>query len=176
MEALKQIPAMADPAAIPLRDYLLPKEVGWWPPAPGWWGLLGLSLLLVTIAALVVRRYRRQQWRRDARELLAALAHSYEQEQDAHGLARGVSIFLRRVCLSRFADQAGAELGGEEWLCLLDKMRRPRRQRTALWGTPLGRQLLAAAYNPRAELEGELLLSACRQWLAALPPRPWRKP
>ncbi|MGB5468066.1 MAG: DUF4381 family protein, partial [Sedimenticolaceae bacterium] len=29
-----------------LRDYHLPDAVGWWPPAPGWWLLFGLLLVL----------------------------------------------------------------------------------------------------------------------------------
>ena len=45
-----------NPAAsnLQLRDIHLPDAVSWWPPAPGWWLLLG-GLLLALLFIRVIR-------------------------------------------------------------------------------------------------------------------------
>ena len=43
-----------------LRDIHLPADPAWWPPAPGWWLLLGPALLAIAAAAILLRPRR---WR-----------------------------------------------------------------------------------------------------------------
>ena len=66
-----------DPEQIPLRDLHLPEAVGWWPLAPGWWGVIALALIA---AALLVRWYlqlrSQSAARRHALQQLAALTAS----------------------------------------------------------------------------------------------------
>jgi len=35
-----------DPLA-PLRPLHLPDQIGWWPPAPGWWLLAGVAAVVL---------------------------------------------------------------------------------------------------------------------------------
>ena len=54
------------PIDLPLRDIHLPDPVSWWPPAPGWWLLFGLSLVLGGL--LVWHRLRRRRREAAARQ------------------------------------------------------------------------------------------------------------
>ena len=38
--------------ALPLKDLHLPAEIGWWPLAPGWWGVI--AVLAVVAAAVIL--------------------------------------------------------------------------------------------------------------------------
>lgn len=161
---------------LPLRGYHFPDPVSWWPPAPGWWIILGSAVLLLFAGAFFLRHYRRQQWRRDALSALDVIGERYKRTGNTHDLAEQLSIFLRRVCLTRFPDDSGTHLTGEQWLGYLDAVSTTRRGDQALFLTPLGRQLLETAYNPAADVDASVLLRACRTWVRSLPAQPtWRK-
>ena len=104
-----------------LRDYHLPEPVGWWPPAPGWWLLFGLSLVL---GGLLVwrglRRRRRAAAARQAERELARLRAALDGQGDPATFVRGLSRLLRRYALARFPGQRAAALTGEDWLRFLD--------------------------------------------------------
>ena len=54
---------------LPLRDIHLPDPIGWWPLAPGWWGVLGLVLLIIS----GIFWWRRKKHRRNSTPWQAAL-------------------------------------------------------------------------------------------------------
>ena len=88
-----------------LNDIVLPPGIPWWPPAPGWYGLL---LLLISIVSwLLWRRWRR--WRADAyrRAALRTLA----AQQDAAAVAE----LLRRTALAFATRETVAGMAGETW-------------------------------------------------------------
>lgn len=107
-----------DPLAA-LRDIRLPHDPSWWPPAPGWW-LLGLLVLIVV--ALVVKGARTLLGRRRAlRPLVAArymLAHiesDLARDGDHVRAVRRLSVLLRRYLLARFPGAGPAALSGGQW-------------------------------------------------------------
>jgi len=127
-----------------LRDILLPDSPGIWPPAPGWW-LLGALVLLLFFAIgrnLLARWKRRRHRLRLRAEVDAALAAA------ASPLERliALSALLRRWC--RMHEAGGAALAGEAWLEALDR---------GLDGAPFrsgpGRLLLLGPYMPQPPLE-----------------------
>jgi len=146
---------------LPLRDIHLPEPVGWWPPALGWWLLLGL-LLLATIGLVFL--WRRRQGRRYRRLALAEL-EGLAQLPPAE-LAAGLSQLLRQAALCYFPAQECAGLWGEDWLRFLD---RPFNDQPFSQG--IGRALLDAPYRPEASVDGPALLDLGRRWLKRLPPR-----
>jgi hypothetical protein len=123
-----------------------PPPVGWWPLAPGWWGL-GALVLLALAAALWWYRQPRRRTRR------AALAEFKRLESAAHDdqrLAHALEHLLRRYALARYGREQVAGLGGEAWLAFL-----VAHGGTVLGGEP-GASLLRAAYgSPRPPAQGD---------------------
>lgn len=105
-----------------LKDIHLPEPIGIWPPAPGWYALAVLLLLLVMALMMALRRsYVQGLPKRQALRLL----QQYEQEhklgkKDALICAR-VSELLKRVALAYFPRQQVAGLKGEQWIAFLNQ-------------------------------------------------------
>ncbi|NOY17738.1 MAG: DUF4381 domain-containing protein [Gammaproteobacteria bacterium] len=103
-----------------MRDIHLPGEPGLWPPAPGWWILAALLLvLLVWVAWAALRRYRLHR----SRQRILAMLSELEQEADNNTPERiaQISILLRRLALMRYPRQRVAALTGTDWLSFLDE-------------------------------------------------------
>ena len=110
----------ADPLA-ELRDIHLPGQIETWPPAPGWW-LLALLLLAAVIAgfAFLIRRWRANRYRREARVALRALHNSWQAQQDDQAYLTDLQVLLKRTALTRFPREDVASLTGEAWVQFLD--------------------------------------------------------
>lgn len=136
-----------DPAEIPLRDLHLPADIGWWPPAPGWWlllGLAGIGLLALIVFALKARAGNAA--RCAALRMLDEYAGDYRRHRNPVVLATQVSALLRRVMLAYAPRSEIAGLTGREWLEWLD-----RDLDDAAFAGGVGRQLLELPYrNPDA--------------------------
>ena len=110
----------------PLRD---PALVGWWPPAPGWWLLLGLILLLlIGLALFLWRRYRRNAYRRLALRQLQAIQVQYRQDGDSSRFITAVNALLKSVALVAYPRRDVASSSGEEWLEFLNGTLKPAEQ------------------------------------------------
>ncbi len=161
------MPLVPSAQELPLRDIHLPPDIGFWPPAPGWWLLLA-GLVLVALGGLWLIRFRqRRHYRRLALRDLARLEASVNIE-----LAASLSRLLRQAALCHFARQEVAGLQGVAWLKFLD-----RPFNDAPFSEGVGQVLADAPYRPAAEVDAAALCDLCRSWLQKLPPRPlsfWR--
>ena len=111
-----------DPAEIPLRDLHLPAEISWWPPAPGWWLLLGLAGIGVLVLTVFARKARAgNAARRAALRVLDDYAGDYRRHRNPVILATQVSALLRRVMLAYAPRSEVAGLTGRDWLEWLDR-------------------------------------------------------
>jgi hypothetical protein len=152
--------AATDPLA-GLRGYHLPEAVSWWPPAPGWWLLALLALVLAALSARwLTRRYRSGAPARAAMRELAELRAGYARHGDAAAYAGGMSRLLRRYALTRFPRGEVAGLSGEDWLAFLDAHGGGGRFRRGP-----GRPLVDAPYRPDAELQAEALAQLVAEWI-----------
>jgi len=147
----------ASPAGLEaLRDIHLPHAIGWWPPAPGWWGLALFVLALGALAAWLLRRRRARTSRLALREL-ARIEAGFVAGADRARLAGELSALLRRVALARFERARVAALHGEAWIAFLAEAS-PR------LSPGIARELLLALY---AGERREVPAGAPEQWIAS---------
>jgi len=145
---------------LPLKDIHLPAAIGWWPPAPGWWLLLVLSLALPTAGYWLYRRLTRKTPLKAARKFLAELRA--QNELDPAACLRELSALLRRVSISRDPRSQVAHLHGDAWLQFLDQG-----LADAPFSTGPGRCLADAHYRPSAptDLDLNAIFAVCERWL-----------
>ena len=131
-----------DPVAQPdwlaqLAPAHAPPPLGWWPLAPGWWGLL---LLLVGALISIWFWYRspRQRLRRSG---LRELVHIDGTSLGDTALAHALEHLVRRYAVARYGREAVAGLSGSRWLEFT--IARGATQ----WQGPTGEALLQAAYG-----------------------------
>ncbi len=149
------------PDALPLHDIHLPAPIGWWPPAPGWWILSGLLLLVPLLVWGWWRFRQRRRMRQLALQQLEKLTDFPETE-----LLIALSRLLRQAAIIHFPRQDCAGLSGQDWLEFLDRSLNDRP-----FSTGIGRCLSDAPYRPGTEVDTVALLDLCRRWLKKLPPQ-----
>jgi hypothetical protein len=143
-----------------LHDIHLPAAVSWWPPAPGWWGVLALVLIVAGLVYVIYTRRRRNRWRAKALAELARLRDAAPER-----LLRDLSVLLRRVAISRFPRHDVAALTGEAWLAFLDRSLGDAKA----FQSGAGRVLLSGPYASNAEVDTASLIVLCERWIKQLP-------
>lgn len=111
-----------DPSQLPLRDLHLPEAIGWWPLAPGWWGVIVLAT--IGLGWLLVKVWQQRQFnapRRYAMRELQQVEAEYLQHRNVVKLGQQVSELLRRAMLAYAPRHEVAGLTGEPWLQWLDR-------------------------------------------------------
>lgn len=90
----------------------------WWPPAPGWWLLLGIVLVLALwLGRWWLHRHRRQ------RELARYFDETLARAASPPAQVAAMSELLRRA--ARRIDPQADRLQGEAWLAFLDAGLKP---------------------------------------------------
>ena len=134
-----------------LNDLALPPEVPWWPPAPAWYLVIGLALLLAIV--LGVRGWQRWQanaYRRAARRELATMESASE-----------IASLLRRTALASTPRELVASMHGKEWLAWLSARSRDPMP------DDIGRQLDAGIYAPPGDQQSiEHLRNYAARWIS----------
>ena len=93
-----------DPASLDrLHDIVAPPPVPWWPPAPGWYFVLGL--LLVLFLVLSVRAFihwQRNRYRREALAEFARLEKLLRASASPSAVLAELSRLLKRAAVTAF--------------------------------------------------------------------------
>ncbi|WP_022962262.1 DUF4381 domain-containing protein [Halopseudomonas pelagia] len=134
-----------------------PAPIPWWPPAPGWWLVLGAVCLLSLTAPFLLMRWRR----RSAIKLRAqqALRDIPATLTDQQWLAE-VNTLLKRLLKQR-GDAAATRLFGQAWLdYLCAHYPRPQRRSLEPLAADLYRKTPQLSAQQRRDLHREL-----RRWL-----------
>jgi hypothetical protein len=144
-----------------LRDISGLDAIGWWPPAPGWWAVMALLLVILT-GVYFYRRYQVRKaagWQAEAESMFAGL----RAETDGKKKAATLSDLLRRLAIRHHDRDACAGLEGQAWLEWLS-MNDPEGfdwQKEA-------RIIIEAPYAPDGSVAGndmELLITAAERWV-----------
>ena len=141
-----------------LHDIVLPEAVGLFPLAPGWYILLLLFLTLLFHFALKdYRNYKKEQYRRDAFEVLAGL----EQKNRANTLA--LLSLAKRVGLSAYGREDIAILNGDDWWDFIEE------HSQAKVGSALRKEIQILLYQDAAtfsESTFDAVLGFVTEWIA----------
>lgn len=104
---------MKDPLAA-LRPLHAPEPVSWWPPAPGWWIVFVLAVVVIVLIYNYRKRLASQR---------AALHELNQLKKNMDNIAHPVAIInqlLKRYALTCWPMTEVASLTGESWLAFLD--------------------------------------------------------
>ncbi|MBZ2168327.1 DUF4381 domain-containing protein [Marinobacter sp. F4216] len=142
-----------------LRDIHLPETGGFWPPAPGWWALALLLVILVIAGFWLARRHRQKNaWRRQASAEMAELEKN--QVPDAQWFSQ-LNSLLKRAARQRYPDLHPEALSGEAWIAfLLDKAPGER-----IASRPVVEAMVHATWQPDTAGDPHQALEFARRWL-----------
>src|SRR5262245_66626316 len=90
-----------DMSALPLRDIHLPGAISWWPPAPGWWVLAALAMLVAVVVGLY---YWRERHRRTALRALRQVQAALGRGAEPVVCLQQASTVLRRFAMTGARD------------------------------------------------------------------------
>lgn len=146
--------------SLPLRDIHLPNPIGWWPLAPGWWGL-GVTLLVLVAGLIAWFRHRRRQT--PIKSALAELAWiEADASMDPAQKIQALSILMKRTAISLKGRETVAGLTGDEWVSWLDNVWPDERR----FSQGPGQWLLEGPYRPDFDFsELSQIITLCNEWL-----------
>ena len=149
-----------DPLA-QLRDIHQPNMIESWPPAPGWWLLATLALvMLITLVSRVFRYWRGNRYRREAIKEMNELLNDWRYHKDDRLYLTSLQGLLKRVALTAFPRDDVASLTGEAWVQFLDRSSNSR-------DFSVGEMelLIDGNYKPNIVANVESIQSLASQWV-----------
>jgi hypothetical protein len=157
----------SDPTSLDrLHDIVLPSTAPWWPPAPGWYWILGFAVIVVlTFAFRFFFYWQRNCYRREALSELAQLDAMLGDPAQSAAAVITFAELLKRAALSAWPRESVASLTGSAWFVFLD-----RAGHTKSFSEGLGASLEQAAYDQRladgmSEAQLRELAALVRGWL-----------
>ena len=143
-----------------LRDIHTAAPVGWWPPAPGWWVLaLLLLVLLGWLGRRVLERYRIHQRRKQMLGWVDHLNANIDPQRDPQAYLSTLNRIFKLVALRAFPDQHCAALSGQEWVdFLIEKTKKTQSADTL-------EVLATGPYDPAPKFNPDQLSELSRYWI-----------
>lgn len=122
--SLAPLPPVPDPsgadALAGLRDIHLPPDVPFWPPAPGWFALAGLVVLVLLVLAVREWLWRQTVAYQAMRAFEAAIA---VRGADAQAIAAAAAGVMRRLVRAQYGEDRATPTEAQ-WIALLMDGRR----------------------------------------------------
>jgi len=148
---------------LPLRDIHLPEQIGWFPPALGWW----LLIIFVPIISYFLIAFLQKLFKKTAIKEAQKLLLQLEKNENLTPLekVRELSILLRRVAINRMSEKDKiSSLTGRAWLDYLDQS-----LKDAPFKNGVGQCLANAPYQKElsAEIDLGALFALAQKWLNA---------
>jgi hypothetical protein len=99
-----------------LRDIHGAPQAPWWPPAPGWWVLALIALVLVTmLMRKLISLYRVRQRRKKMLGWVDALNGKLDPAAEPQAYLGGLNRIFKLVAVRAFPGQKCASMAGREW-------------------------------------------------------------
>lgn len=146
-----------------IEEVVLPELVSWWPHTVGWKVLaIGVLLYLCMRAYKATLVWQHNHYRRVALKKLDQLSFTYK---DAPQSIYQVPLILKATALHAYPRVEVAQMSGSQWLKVLDS-----KCKTTKFVSPVGKQLLAIAYQPMEDWqlqEGQAnrIFDLARTWI-----------
>lgn len=147
-----------------LRDIHLPAEIGWWPPAYGWW----IVCLLILLGCYFLFKHWRSnralrplpapQVCKPALRELQRLEQEYADDPDQ--LIKELSVLLRRSAISLHGRHRISGLSGDSWLEFLDEQ-----SDSHAFTKHFHKMLTEWPYRETSNASASDLVNAVRRWL-----------
>ena len=149
-----------NPALAALRDIHSAPDIAIWPPAPGWWVVAALLLVLLVWAGIKLIAYlRRMALQRRVLRQLDSCEETYSINGDLRSFASAVNLILKRVALRKFGRAQISVLYGPAWAQFLaESGGRPDDQDS--W-----QELAGAPYRTQPSLDAATSLELARGWV-----------
>ncbi len=139
-----------------LRGVHEPTSLGFWPPAPGWWLILCLIILLFLLWRWLKGR-KTPNYKKMANEELTNILANYEIQGNSHQATVEIALLIRKLILASETSMPVANLTGDEWLAYLDK-----KSQSQLFSEGAGRALKTVVYQKTSNVKISDLLDATK--------------
>lgn len=143
-----------------LRDVHLPDPISWWPPAFGWWMIIGLLIIGGSMIFWAWTYRQRTRPRRLALAQLKEVKQQYAAHSDDHWAVVELSHLVRRVALATFPRSQVAGLSGQSWLQFLDTT-----GHTNQFSDGPGQSLRSGPYQQRQAGSAADLIPLIERWI-----------
>ena len=154
-----------------LRDVHLPADVGWWPPAIGWWLLaLILGWLLYRLARYWLAQYRQSRYKKQALLELDTYLLAWQQDDQDSAYLQAANGLLRRVCLHLQDGQKLSAQIGQQWADNLNRYSKAQLDPESILALTHG------AYRKQPAAEVERLHKNLSSWIKQHQTTPLDKP
>ena len=119
-----------------LHDIIVAPPVPWWPPASGWYWVLGLMIVML-LATLItgLMRWQHNRYRREALAELARHEMALQNTELRSPALLSLAELLKRTAVTAFPREDVATLTGLKWFEFLDDTARGSRFRDTLGAT-----------------------------------------
>jgi hypothetical protein len=143
-----------------LRDIHAAAPVPWWPPAPGWWVLAILLLVLLTwLLRLARARYKIRQRRKQMLAWVDHLNASIDPQRDPQAYLSTLNRIFKLVALRAFPGQQCAVLAGQDWA---DFLKEKMKNSTSADSISV---LASGPYDPAPQFDPDMMSELTRLWI-----------
>jgi hypothetical protein len=143
-----------------LRDIHTAPPVPWWPPAPGWWVLAFLLMvLLVWIGRRLLARYRVRQRRKQMLAWVDHLNATIDPQLQPQAYLATLNRIFKLVALRAYPESHCAALAGPDWVNFLTEKMNKSPSADSL------NVLESGPYDPAPRFDPEVMSELTRHWI-----------